>query len=172
MAFRPFKFTTPEFGQKDFEAALARFETRAGRFGDLITETLPEVKAGLSEAKGLRSQFRVGGTFGEGRRQTATEEIQKGLARDTAAAVAAGASSISSARGLNVLAGRERAIEFANIDDIRAQFELQAFQPYVQMLSALSNLASAGVQIAGAEPTRREFITQGKPFISGFGPAI
>ena len=172
MAFRPFIFTTPQHGEEEFQSALGRFETRTARFGDLITETLPEVKTGLKDVRDVRKSFARGGEFGKGRRMEAKELIQQGVARDTAAAVAAGASSISSARGLNVLAGRELAKEFGNIEDVRAQLELQAFQPYTQMLSALSNLAATGVQIAAAEPTRGQFITQGKPFISGVGPAI
>lgn len=131
---------TEEFGRADFSAALIDWN-----------RVYTDAQQGIPEALALVEQFAIGGEFGAGLRTTAREEIGKGVARDTAAAVAAGASSISSARGLNVLAGRELTTAFQNIEDTRAQLQVQAFSPYTQMLA---NLASVGT----SRPTSAGFI--------------
>ena len=129
-----------EFGRGDFDAALVDWN-----------KVYADAQEGIPAALELIEQFAPGGTFGLGLRQEAKELVRGGVARDTAAAVAAGASSISSARGLNVLAGRELSTQFANIEDLRASLQIQAFQPYTQMLS---NLANIGI----SRPTTGQFI--------------
>ncbi len=129
-----------EFGRADFNAALVDWN-----------RVYTDAQQGIPAALELIEQFAPGGGFGAGRRQEARDLIQGGVARDSAAAVAAGQSSISSSRGLNVLAGRELATQFGNIEDMRAALQIQAFSPYTQMLS---NLASIGVN----RPTTGQFI--------------
>lgn len=142
---------TSEFGRADFDAALIDWN-----------RVYTDAQQGIPRALELIDQFAPGGGFGEGLRTTVREEVGKGVARDTASAVAAGASSISSARGLNVLAGREIATQFANIEDMRAQLQIGAFSPYTQMLS---NLAQVGV----SRPTSGQFIDRITTNIYGGG---
>ncbi len=132
--------TISEFGRSDFDAALIDWN-----------RVYTDAQQGIPAALELIEQFAPGGDFGLGRRQEAREVIGEGVARDTAAGVASGLSSTSSARGLNVLAGRELSTAFANIEDQRAQLQIQAFSPYTQMLS---NLASIGT----SRPTAAQFI--------------
>ncbi len=129
-----------EFGREDFDAALVDWN-----------RVYTDAQQGIPAALELIEQFAPGGGFGAGRRQEARDLIYGGVARDSAAAVAAGQSSISSSRGLNVLAGRELATQFGNIEDARAALQIQAFSPYTQMLS---NLAAVGT----ARPTARQYI--------------
>lgn len=129
-----------EFGRGDFDAALIDWN-----------RVYTDAQQGIPAALELIEQFAPGGSFGEGLRTTAREEIGKGVARDTASAVASGFSSRSSARGLNTLAGSEIAKQFANIDDLRAGLQIQAFSPYTQMLT---NLANVGTR----RPTPGQFI--------------
>lgn len=131
---------TTEFGRADFDAALIDWN-----------RVYTEAAQGLPAALELIDQFAPGGGFGAGLRQEATELVEGGVARDTASAVASGASSISSARGLSVLAGSELSKRFANIEDLRAQLQIGAFSPFTQMLS---NLASVGTR----RPTTGQFI--------------
>lgn len=129
-----------EFGKADFQSAVIDWE-----------KVFSAAEKGLPQAQDLIDQFAPGGSFGAGRKREARELIGQGVARDTAAAVASGTSSMSSARGLNVLAGRELATQFGNIEDATAQLQLQAFQPYTQMIASLAGLASA-------RPARRQFV--------------
>lgn len=129
-----------EFGRADFSAAVIDWN-----------RVYTEAKQGLPAALALIDQFKQGGGFGAGLRQEATELVEGGVARDTAAAVASGMSSLVSSRGLNVLAGSELTKQFANIEDLRAQLQTSAFGPYVAMLS---NLAAVGT----ARPTPAPFI--------------
>ncbi len=128
------------FGRKDFDAALVDWN-----------RVYQDAQQGIPAALELIEQFAPGGGFGTGRRREARELIGQGVARDTAASVASGLSSTSAARGLNVLAGRELATQFGNIEDMRAQLQIAAFSPYTQMLS---NLAQVGT----ARPTAGQFI--------------
>lgn len=122
---------TTEFGRADFDAALIDWN-----------KVYTDAAQGLPAALDLIEQFAPGGGFGAGLRQQATENVQAGVARDTASAVASGSSSISSARGLNVLAGSELTKQFANIEDLRAQLQIGAFSPFTQMLTNLSNVGT------------------------------
>lgn len=129
-----------EFGRKDFNAALIDWE-----------KVFNQAQQGLPEAFDLIEQFLPGGGFGAGLRQEATEQVRGGLARDLASQFASGASSISSARGVNVLAGSELTKQFANIEDLRAQLQIGSFSPFVQLLTNLSNVGLS-------RPTTGQFI--------------
>lgn len=131
-----------EFGRGDFDAALVDWN-----------RVYQDAQQGIPQALELIKRFAPGGDFGLGQRQEASQLIGEGVARDTAAAVASGLSSTSSARGLNVLAGRERATAFANIADQAAQLELGATSLYQQMLSTLA-------QVGTSRPTPGQFISR------------
>lgn len=130
---RPFQIgtKTTEFGRPEFNAALIDWNA-----------VFNEAQKGSDAAFALIDQFAPGGGFGAGLRQEATEQVQGGVARDTASAVASGSSSISSARGINTLAGSELSKRFANIEDTRAGLQLQSLSPFSQMLSNLTSLIS------------------------------
>ena len=122
-----------------------------------------QAEQGIPEAKALIDQFRPGGDFGAGLRQESREAIQQGVAQDTAQAVAAGSSSVSSARGINTLAGSEFGKSVANIEDLRATLQVQSFTPYTQLLNNLSSLISA-------RPSRKGFVdTITTPEFTGSG---
>jgi hypothetical protein len=145
-----------ELGRPDYARALKDWDRVYGA-----------VEAGVEPAKELSEQFAPGGGYGLGRRQETRDLIYGGVARDTATAIASGSSSISSARGLNTLGARELATEYGNIEDSRAQLQVQAFTPYTQMLS---NLASVGT----SRPTKSQYIStvtsKGKaPKITSYG---
>ena len=122
-------YKTQEYGRADYDAALANYRAVYG-----------DIKVDKAKVEALAAQFARGGSYGTGRRQEARDVVGQGVARDTASAVASGMSSMSSSRGLNTLAGRELATLYGNIDDTRAQLELQAtgmMTPYTQMLASL-----------------------------------
>jgi len=156
--YTPFQYKNriTELGRPDYAQALKDWDRTYGA-----------VQEGVEPARELSEQFAPGGGFGQGRRQEARDVIYGGVARDTATAIASGSSSISSARGLNVLGARELATQYGNIEDARAQLQVQAFTPYTQMLS---NLASVGT----ARPTRGQYIDTvatkgGTPRITSYG---
>lgn len=120
-----------EFGTGDFDASLVDWNA-----------VFNEAQKGSQAAFALIDQFAPGGGFGTGLRQEATELVQGGVAADSAAAVRSGSSSISSARGINTLAGSELSKQFANIEDLRAGLQVQSFSPFTQMLSNLTSLIS------------------------------
>ena len=122
-------YGTTEYGRADYDAALANYKSVYG-----------DIKVDKAKVEALAAQFARGGSYGTGRRQEARDVVGQGVARDTASAVASGMSSMSSSRGLNTLAGRELSTLYGNIDDTRAQLELQAtgmMTPYTQMLASL-----------------------------------
>jgi len=135
-------YETQEYGRSDYEAALVDWN-----------RVYADAQQGIPAALELIAQFAPGGGYGTGRRAEAKELIQQGVARDTASAVGAGMSSMTGSRGLNVLAGSQLATQYANIEDMRAQLQLAAFQPYTQMLT---NLAQVGV----ARPTYKQYVSQ------------
>ena len=122
-------YGTTEYGRADYDAALANYKSVYG-----------DIKVDKAKVEALAAQFARGGSYGTGRRQEARDVVGQGVAMDTASAVASGMSSMSSSRGLNTLAGRELSTLYGNIDDTRAQLELQAtgmMTPYTQMLASL-----------------------------------
>ena len=167
MGFFPYTYKTPQYGEKDFEQAKADYAKISTKYGDLISGATEDVRGGLDEAKGLRSFYRPGGDYGKSLKATTKQEIQRGVAKSSAAAVASGQSSMFASRGINVLAASEYAKRQAEIEEGRAELEMKAFQPYTQMLANLSQLASTGAAIATAAPKRSQYVTQGQPYISG-----
>jgi hypothetical protein len=131
-----------EFGRADFDAALVDWN-----------RVYNEASRGLPQALELIERFSPGGGFGEGLREESRELIGQGVARDTATAVATGGSSMSAARGLNTLAGRETAKAFAGISDTAAQLELGATSLYQQMLNSIASVGTA-------RPTSGQFISR------------
>ncbi len=139
-SFRQTGTKTTEFGRGDFDAALIDWE-----------KVLAEARQGIPAARDLINQFGIGGSFGEGRRSESRRLIGEGVGRDTATAVALGASSTFAARGLNTLAGAQLAEAFSNIDDERARLEIASFSPYTAMINTLANI---GIN----RPTPSQFI--------------
>jgi len=167
MGFNAWQYTAPQYGEPEYAQASQQYNVLSERYGGMIAEAMTGVKSGLGDAKALTTSFAPGGSYGKGQKMTSRELIQEGVARDTAGAVASGMSSTLSARGINVLAGREIGKAYANIEDERARLQLQSFTPYTQMLASLSNLASAGTNIIQAMPKRAQYVTQGPASITG-----
>lgn len=172
MAFRPFTYTTPQYGQEDYLRAEKKYDIYASKYSDLITETLPDVREGITAAKGLQDYYQPGGGYGGGLRQEAKETVQGGLAKSLGYSVASGMSSQFGARGVSVLAGAELSKLYKNIEDTRAQLLTQAFAPYAQMIQTLGQLAGTGAQLASAAPKRGQYVTSGRAYISGYGPTL
>ena len=126
------------YGKTNYNAALVDWN-----------KVYADAKQGIPAALKLIDEFAIGGSYGQGRRTEANDLINQGVAQDSANAVAAGMSSISSSRGLNVLAGAQKATQYANIEDERARLEVQAFQPYTQMLANLAQVGTSRPQYYG-----------------------
>jgi len=135
-------YKTTEYGKDEYDAALVDWN-----------KVYSDAQQGIPAALELIEQFAPGGGYGAGRRAEAKELVQKGLAKDTATAVALGGSSMFASRGLNVLANRELTKQYADIEDERARLQVAAFSPYTQMLS---NLA----QIGTARPAYKSYVSQ------------
>ena len=138
----------------------------------MIATTLPQVSEAATEARGLTDYYKPGGGYGGGLKQEAREEVGKGVARTSVDMIRSGMSSMFGSRGINVLAGAELSKLYKNIEDTRAQLLTQAFTPYAQMIQTLGQLAGTAGQLATSQPTRGSYVTQGKPYISGFGREI
>ena len=172
MGFRPFIYTTPQYGEKEYERAYQDWQEGTSRYSDLIRQTMPQVSQAATEARGLTDYYKPGGGYGGGLRQEAKEEVGKGVARTSGQMVASGMSSMFGSRGINVLAGAELSKLYKNIEDTRAQLLTQAFTPYAQMIQTLGNLAGSSAQLASSQPKRGSYVTQGKPYITGYGREI
>ena len=172
MGFKPFIYKTPQYGEKEYERAYQDWQAGTSKYSDLMQQTMPQVSEAATEARGLTDYYKPGGGYGGGLRQEAKEEVGKGVARTSGQMVASGMSSMFGSRGINVLAGAELSKLYKNIEDTRAQLLTQAFTPYAQMIQTLGQLAGQSAQLAASQPTRGSYVTQGQPYISGFGREI
>ena len=118
-----------------YQNQVGNFNKYAGQFDTGYKTVSPYAEAAMK-------YFAPGGGYGQGQKIQATKKIQQGVARDTIAAVNAGMSSMSSARGLKTRAGSELATQYRNIEDQRATLGLQANSSYVNMINSLSWLAT------------------------------
>ena len=169
MGFRPFIYTTPQYGEKEYERAYQDWQEGTSRYSDLIRQTMPQVSQAATEARGLTDYYRPGGGYGGGLRQEARETVGQGVAQASTQMVGSGMSSMFGSRGINVLAGAELSKLYKNIEDTRAQLLSQAFTPYAQMIQTLGNLTGSSAQLATSQPTRNSYVSQGQSYISGFG---
>ena len=169
MGFKPFIYSTPQYGEKAYERAYQDWKSGTSKYSDLITSTMPQVSEAATTAKGLTDYYKPGGGYGGGLREEAREEVDKGVARSSVNMVGSGMSSMFGSRGINVLAGAELSKLYKNIEDTRAQLLSQAFTPYAQMIQTLGNLAGSSAQLATSQPTRNSYVSQGQSYISGFG---
>ena len=148
------QYTTPQYGQEDYEAALGRYDAFTGKYGDLVTK-------GLEQVGTLTDYYKPGGEYGKGLKTQAKETVQAGEARSLGAQVSAGQSSQFAARGVSVLASAELAKLYQNIEDTRNQLLQSAFAPYAQMIQTLGQLASSA-------PKRSQYVTPGQPSVTGY----
>jgi len=118
-----------------YQNQVGNFNKYAGQFDTGYKTVSPYAEAAMK-------YFAPGGGYGQGQKIQATKKIQQGVAGDTIAAVNAGMSSMSSARGLKTRAGSELATQYRNIEDQRATLGLQANSSYVNMINSLSWLAT------------------------------
>lgn len=168
MAFFPFKYTTPQYGEKDYRKAVSRYDTFANKYTDLISSATGTTQTAIEKASGLTDYYQPGGGYGAGRKAEAKQTIEGGTAKSLGAAVSSGMASNFATRGINVLAASELEKLYQNIDDTRNQLLMQAFTPYAQMIQTLGSLTSSAAQVATAAPKRSQYVTQGKPYISGY----
>lgn len=96
--------------------------------------------------------YRPGGGYGAGQRMEAEEQVYGGLSKDLASMVATGMGSQFVSRGLRTGAGAELSKLYKNIEDTRAQLEMQSFTPYAQIMSQMANLFQT-------RPTSKQFVT-------------
>ncbi len=160
-------YTTPQYGEKEYEEMFDLWRGMSSKYSDLISETIPDVREAATSAKGLRDYYQPGGGYGEGLREEAKEEVGKGVARTSGQMVASGMSSLFGSRGVNVLAGAELSKLYKNIEDTRNQLLMQAFTPYAQMIQTLGQLAGASGQIMASAPKRTQYVTPGMPQRAG-----
>ena len=172
MGFKPFIYTTPQYGEREYKDAIKRYEPYAAKYSDIISGAVDTTQEAIGEAKGLTDYYKPGGGYGAGRKKEAAQTVRGGLARDLGQQVQSGMSSQFAARGANTLASSELAKLYGNIEDTRNALLMQAFTPYAQMIQTLGNLSSAGANVLEAAPTRSKYITQGKAYISGYGREI
>ena len=123
------------YSKEAYLAQKANFGKYAGMFETGYGKVSPYAEAAMK-------YFAPGGGYGQGQKIQATKAIQRGVARDTIAAVNAGMSSNVLARGLQTRAAGEKATQFRNIEDSRAQLGMQANDKYTNMLNSLSWLAT------------------------------
>ena len=155
MAFYPYQYETPQYGQKDYEQALRQYDAYTGKYAGLVGK-------GIEELGDITSYYKPGGGYGEGLRTEARETVRGGLAESLGSMVKSGMSSQFGTRGVNVLAASELSKLYKNIEDTRNQLLQQAFTPYAQLIQTLG-------QLAAAAPRRTQYVTPGKPSISGYG---
>ena len=169
MGFKPFVYKTPQYGESDYKSAVARYEDYASKYSDIVSSALEPTKEAVGEARQLTKYYQPEGGYGKGQKQQAKQTIQQGVAKAQTSQVRAGMSSQFAARGTQVLAASELSKLYANIEDTRNALLMQAFTPYAQMIQTLGNLSTAGANVIQAQPKRAQYVTQGKPYISGYG---
>lgn len=108
-------------------------------FGDYST-MMRGVTPTLQQTLGY---YAPGGQYGRGLRQEAQETVKGGLARDLASMVSTGMSSQFGARGAQTRAGSELSKLYKNIEDTRAQLQMQAITPYAQIMSQMAEMMRA-----------------------------
>ena len=169
MAVYQGQYTTPVIGEKYYQKDRALWEQGYKSYSDLMKETMGDVKGMLPEVKAQADYYKPGGGYGAGIRQTGREEIGKGLAQSSVAAVQSGMSSTFASRGLNVLAGSERSKLEKNIEDTRAQLQMKALEPYLNisqtmgaLLQGLSGFMSSMPSFAGSTKLGQPSITSMK----------
>lgn len=124
------------YGQPEYQEAMADYKTQYGTYSDIMKELKPKIK-------NILDYYKAGGGYGAGQRTEAKEAVQGGMATDIGQQVASGMSSQFGARGTATRAGSELSKLYKNIEDTRASLEMQATQPYMQVLQAVKDIISA-----------------------------
>jgi hypothetical protein len=123
----------PTYGRSEYQQALGDWQNMMGQYSQMMGQVTPMV----SETAGY---YRPGGGYGQGLRQEAQETVKGGLAKDLASMVSTGMSSQFGARGAQTRAGSELSKLYKNIEDTRAQLQLQAMTPYFQMMQQMAQM--------------------------------
>jgi hypothetical protein len=94
--------------------------------------------------------YQSGGSYGQGQRQQAQENVAGGVANDMAQGVASGMTGTNIARGLQTRAGSELSKLYGNIEDTRNQLLNQATGNYA---STYANMMGNYAGLLGKRPT-------------------
>lgn len=125
--------TITEYGRPEYQQAMADWQRGYGDYASMMGEVAPQLRQ-------MGEYYQPGGGYGAGRREEAAETVRGGVSRDLASMVATGMSSQFGARGVQTRAGSELSKRYKNIEDTRAQLQMQAVQPYAQMMQAMTQM--------------------------------
>jgi hypothetical protein len=145
---RPTITYTPTYGYPQYQGALEDWQKAYGTYSKLLGGVTPQ----LSQ---MMKYYQPGGGYGQGMRQEAKETVQVGTAQDLASMVASGMASQFGTRGVQTRAGAELSKLYKNIEDTRAQLQMQAVTPYAQIMSQMANMM-------GARPTYGQYFQLGR----------
>lgn len=140
---RPYE-TVTEYGRPEYGRALTDWQRMYGSYAGMMGGVTPAMQE-------MMGYYRPGGGYGAGRREEAAETVRGGVSREMGGMVAAGMSSQFGARGTQARAGAELSRLYKNIEDTRAQLQMQAIQPYAQMMQAMT-------QVQQARPTYGQYV--------------
>lgn len=124
---------TQEYGLPEYQQALTDWQKMYGSYASMMGGVTPQLQQ-------MMGYYAPGGGYGGGQRQEAAEQVRGGVAQDLGSMVASGMSSQFGARGTQTRAGSELSKLYKNIEDTRAQLQMQAVQPYAQMMQAMANI--------------------------------
>ena len=142
--YRPYE-TTTEYGKPEYGQAVSDWQKMYGSYAGMMGGITPQMQE-------MMGYYRPGGGYGAGRREEAAETVRGGVSRDIGQMVATGMSSQFGARGTQMRAGAELSKLYKNIEDTRAQLQMQAFQPYAQMMQAMA-------QVQQTRPTYGQYVS-------------
>jgi len=158
MAVYQGQYTTPRYGEEQYERAYQKWSGLESKYSDLITPMVSEMKGYLPELKGTTDMYKPGGEaykylMGEGARDIGYESARR---------IASGMSGLQ--HGATV--GAEQRKLRTNVMLTTAGLAQQALQPYLQLSQTIGAMVQGLAPLMSAMPNYAQSIKLGQPSIT------
>jgi hypothetical protein len=144
------------------------YDTKLRDYSQMMKEYSGQMGQILSPLQQQMQAYQAGGSYGQGQRQQAQENVAGGVANDMAQGVASGMTGTNIARGIQTRAGSELSKLYGNIEDTRNQLLNQATGNYAGTYAELMKGKTA-LFAQSPDPSKPGAASKRKVYYGGFG---